>query len=140
MDVQNATLDSVLSRVRAYRQAEGLSFSALAMRAGLSRSALVGMDDPDWSPTATTLRAIEALMAFSPAVAATTEAAPDRVVGEDSLAAPQIGTTPAVRPVVVSLAVLEEPAAQQGAEPATRHEGGREPSPRHQESDPSHER
>lgn len=55
-------IDTVLDRVRAYRRAANLSYSALATRAGLSRAALVGMDREDWGPTSTTLRAIEALI------------------------------------------------------------------------------
>lgn len=53
-------IGAVLARVRAYRKAAGLSLSAFALNAGLSRSALNGMDDEDWSPTSDTLKNIEA--------------------------------------------------------------------------------
>lgn len=55
-------LDAVLQRLRAWRQATGLSYSALALKAGLSRSALVGMDRENWTPSGATIRAVERLM------------------------------------------------------------------------------
>ena len=55
-------LDRVLHRLRAYRKAAGLSYSALAQRAGLSRAALLGMDARDWSPSSATIRAIASLI------------------------------------------------------------------------------
>lgn len=54
--------DALVSRIRAYRNAADLSYSRLALKAGLSRAALIGMDKPDWSPTISTTRAIEGLI------------------------------------------------------------------------------
>jgi hypothetical protein len=56
------TMSAVLARLRAYREATGESLSGLALRAGLSRSALLGMDDVNWSPTSTTVEAVEKLI------------------------------------------------------------------------------
>jgi len=56
------SLGPVLKRIQAYRKAADLSYSALAQSAGLSRAALLGMDAPDWSPSSTTIRAIEKLI------------------------------------------------------------------------------
>lgn len=61
MDTQPG-LDEVLNRLRAYRDAANLSYSALARRAALSRAALLGMDRPDWGPASATIRAVEALI------------------------------------------------------------------------------
>ena len=55
-------LADVLGRLRAFRRAEGLSYSALALRVGLSRAALRGMDSAAWAPSAETIRAIEAIV------------------------------------------------------------------------------
>lgn len=55
-------VNAMLDRFRSYRQAAGLSLSAFALKAGLSRSALAGMDRDDWSPTADTLRALESVV------------------------------------------------------------------------------
>jgi transcriptional regulator with XRE-family HTH domain len=54
--------DRVLDRLRAWRKAAGESYSGLALRAGLSRAALLDMDGGDWSPSGDTIRAIEALI------------------------------------------------------------------------------
>ena len=61
MDTQPG-LDEVLNRLRAYRRAANLSYSALAGRAALSRAALLGMDRSDWGPASATIRAVEALI------------------------------------------------------------------------------
>ena len=58
----NPDLEAVLARLRSFRKEEKLSYSALALRASLSRAALIGMDDDQWAPTSTTIRAIEALI------------------------------------------------------------------------------
>ena len=58
-------LGDLLDRLRAFRKAEKLSYSALAKKADLSRAALIGMDRPEWGPTSTTIRAIEALIPTS---------------------------------------------------------------------------
>lgn len=57
-----AKIEQVLARIRAFRAAAGLSKRGLADRAGLSNAGLVGMDRPDWSPQADTLRAIEGIL------------------------------------------------------------------------------
>ena len=56
------SLEEILARFRAYRREAGLSLSAFALAAGLSRSALMGMDAPDWSPGGDTIRALEAVV------------------------------------------------------------------------------
>ncbi|WP_425065589.1 hypothetical protein [Reyranella sp.] len=56
------SLGPVLERLQAYRKAADLSYSRLARLAGLSRAALLGMDAEDWSPSSTTIRAIESLI------------------------------------------------------------------------------
>lgn len=61
MDAQ-PEIDALLGRLKAYRKAAGLSRSALAQQAGLSRAALVGMDEPKWGPTSATIRAVEAII------------------------------------------------------------------------------
>lgn len=55
-------IGAVLARVRAYRTAANLSKSAFALKTGLSRMALMGIDDADWSPTSDTLKKIEAVI------------------------------------------------------------------------------
>lgn len=55
-------IDALISRIREFRHEEELSRSALALRAGLSRAALAGMDRPDWGPTADTIRKLEAII------------------------------------------------------------------------------
>lgn len=55
-------LRPVLNRLREYRKAADLSYSALAKLAGLSRAALLGMDAKGWGPTSATILAIEALI------------------------------------------------------------------------------
>lgn len=55
-------VDASIDRIRAYRAALGLSKSALARAAGLPESTLREFDRPSWSPTATTLRKLEALI------------------------------------------------------------------------------
>lgn len=48
--------------VRAYRKAAKLTRTELALRAGLGRNTLLGMDDPDWSPVWRTLKKLEAVI------------------------------------------------------------------------------
>lgn len=52
-------IDYVIARLRAFRRHVGWSGSALARRSGLSLNSLRGMDRPEWSPRASTLRALE---------------------------------------------------------------------------------
>jgi hypothetical protein len=56
------SLDDLLARLRAYRREAGLSYSSFALKAGLSRAALIGMDEADWSPSGDTIRALERLV------------------------------------------------------------------------------
>lgn len=55
-------IDKSIQRVRAYRCHAGLSVNALAVKAGMAESTLRRMDRPDWSPTADTLRRLEAII------------------------------------------------------------------------------
>lgn len=56
------SIEVILDRFRAYRREAGLSLSAFALAAGLSRSALMGMDAADWSPGGDTIRALEGVV------------------------------------------------------------------------------
>jgi len=61
----NATphsVDDVIARIRAYKLHTGRRRSVLALDAGLSVNALRDMDDPEWSPTADTLRQLEKIV------------------------------------------------------------------------------
>ncbi len=53
-------IDKSIARVREYRAARKLSIRTFAIHAGLSPRALARIDDPAWSPTADTLRKLEA--------------------------------------------------------------------------------
>lgn len=77
--MEQPQIDAILNRLRAYRKAAGLSYSALAQRAGLSRAALMGMDDDDWGPTSATIRAVEAVIlpGWQPGDAASADARPN---------------------------------------------------------------
>lgn len=48
-------IDATLLRARAYIQSGG-SKDALATASNLHRNTLIGMENPDWSPTITTIR------------------------------------------------------------------------------------
>lgn len=54
--------EHALRRIRAYAAHRRLAKSRLAVEAGLSRNALMGMDRSDWSPTVKTVRKIEAII------------------------------------------------------------------------------
>jgi transcriptional regulator with XRE-family HTH domain len=56
------TIDQTLDRIRSFRRDKGLSIAALERLAGLSISSLAEIDDPLWSPTAKTVRKIEAVI------------------------------------------------------------------------------
>lgn len=62
MDDAVPSLEEILDRFRAFRREAGLSLSAFALAAGLSRAALGGMDAPDWKPGSDTIRALEQLV------------------------------------------------------------------------------
>lgn len=53
-------IERSIARVRAYAAHKGWSRNALAKAAGLNESTIRGIDRPDWSPTADTLRRLEA--------------------------------------------------------------------------------
>lgn len=55
-------IDRVIERIRAYRETEGLTRSALALRAGLHKNTLRGMDEENWNPPVETVRKLEALL------------------------------------------------------------------------------
>jgi len=55
-------VDAVINRIRAFAAARGLSASGLALAAGLSPNALRGFLRPNWSPRASTLRKLTALI------------------------------------------------------------------------------
>lgn len=56
------SIDSIIDRMRRWRRYEGMSKTALAAAAGLSVNCLTRMEEPAWSPTASTIRAIEAVI------------------------------------------------------------------------------
>ena len=60
--VNPVTIDLALERVRAFASHKGWAPSRFAVEAGLSNMALRGMHKPDWSPSAATLRKLEALI------------------------------------------------------------------------------
>lgn len=55
-------IDSSITRIRAYRAAMTWSVLRLATEAGLNESTIRRIDDPTWSPTADTLRKLEAII------------------------------------------------------------------------------
>lgn len=59
--MENA-LDNLLNRIRAFRRQRGWSINQLAVASGLPWSVLGRMDDPSWSPSSNTLRALALVM------------------------------------------------------------------------------
>lgn len=55
-------IDRSIERIRRWAREKRWSNRKLALEAGLHASTLQGLDDPDWSPRADTLRAIEAII------------------------------------------------------------------------------
>lgn len=55
-------IDQSIARVRAYKSQMGWTVFRLAKAAGLNESTLRSIDSPDWAPTATTLRRLEAVI------------------------------------------------------------------------------
>lgn len=55
-------IDQSIARIRAYRLAKGWKLFRLAKEAGMRESTIRYMDSPDWSPTADTLRKLEAII------------------------------------------------------------------------------
>ncbi|MBK8159151.1 MAG: helix-turn-helix transcriptional regulator [Rhodospirillaceae bacterium] len=78
-------IDLSISRIRAYRRQQGWSVLRLANTAGLRESTIRQLEDPNWSPTASTLRKLEAIVPadFQPPVPVnengTTKSAPEPV-------------------------------------------------------------
>ena len=54
--------DRAIARIRAYRRFKGWSLTRLAGAAGMSESTIRHLDAPDWSPTADTMRRLEAVI------------------------------------------------------------------------------
>lgn len=55
-------IDQSIERIRAYRQVQGWSILRLAKESGMGESTIRRLDDPTWSPTADTLRKLEAVI------------------------------------------------------------------------------
>jgi hypothetical protein len=77
---QTPGLTAVLDRLRAWASANSLRPATLARQAGLAEGVTRNMDRPDWSPSSTSIRSIEALIppgwqAGDPVPAKTAEAA-----------------------------------------------------------------
>lgn len=62
-------IDQAIARVRYFASSQGWTKSRLAKEAGLQDTTLRSFHDPEWNPTAQTLRAIEAIIPsdFDPA-------------------------------------------------------------------------
>lgn len=56
------SIDAAIARIRAYTQFQGWTKTRLAREAGLVDTTLRDFDKPDWNPTATTIRRIEAII------------------------------------------------------------------------------
>ena len=52
-------IDDTISRIREHLQQPGVTKTGLAAAAGLHPNTLLGMDRPNWNPTAETLRKLE---------------------------------------------------------------------------------
>ena len=55
-------VDAAIARIRAFATSKGWRKSRLAAEAGMSDTTLRNFDDPCWSPTADTLRRLEAII------------------------------------------------------------------------------
>ena len=56
------SIESAISRVRAFAAATGWAASRYAREAGLGETTLRGFDSDSWNPTADTLRKLEAVI------------------------------------------------------------------------------
>lgn len=56
------SIDLAIARIRAYRRVMGWSVLKFATEAGMGESTIRKMDREDWSPTADTLRKLEAVV------------------------------------------------------------------------------
>ncbi|MGL4963163.1 MAG: helix-turn-helix domain-containing protein [Inquilinus sp.] len=59
-------VNSAIQRVRDYRCRHGWTLSQLARAAGLRESTIRKLDDDDWNPTVSTLRALERVTLLPP--------------------------------------------------------------------------
>lgn len=59
-------LDIVIARLQDWRRKERIAPSALALAAGLGINTLRDMDSPGWSPSSSTIRRLERLIADAP--------------------------------------------------------------------------
>nr|GGI00104.1 hypothetical protein GCM10011355_27610 [Aquisalinus luteolus] len=58
-----STVENVIERIRAYKRETGISLDAFAKQAGLGgETSLRNFNKPEWSPTANTLRMLEAII------------------------------------------------------------------------------
>ena len=58
-------VEESMHRIRSFARSEGLTKGVLAARAGMRDTTLRGFDRPDWNPTATTLKKLEATIPAS---------------------------------------------------------------------------
>ena len=62
MVMSPARLDTAIERIRAYARNRGWKKSRLAKEAGMADTVLRDFDEPDWNPTADTIRRLEAVI------------------------------------------------------------------------------
>lgn len=55
-------LTQVIERIREFRRRSDLTITDLAMRSGVSRRTLSGLDSGNWNPTAATLAKLESVI------------------------------------------------------------------------------
>lgn len=55
-------LNAVLDRIRSWAKANDMKPATMARRAGISEVVTRGMDEPTWSPTSKSIRALEGLI------------------------------------------------------------------------------
>lgn len=56
------SIDHIIERIRSYRHTRGWSILRFAKEAGMGESTIRNMDRSDWSPTADTIRRLEAVI------------------------------------------------------------------------------
>jgi transcriptional regulator with XRE-family HTH domain len=56
------TVDAVIARIRAFMRQQNLNRTKMAERAGLTESSIRHIEEPDWNPTADTLRTLLAVV------------------------------------------------------------------------------
>lgn len=57
-----SNIDQVIARIRAYAASQGWTKTRLAREAGMVGTTLRDFEKPHWSPTANTLRRLEAII------------------------------------------------------------------------------